>query len=366
MRRWLFITARNFGDALLARRLIDAVAASFPEDQIEVLTRPQFQEFFTGRPGVCAVHTAMFPMGTVKEFGAGAALRLLCLCLRLRQRHYDWAVNTTGDLRETFLAWLVGPRLNAAPVWAVSHPLCSVFRSRGANFFINRVLPIPGTMLSIYAAHDEMARQMGCSTSVIKRLSEARPERGDFQQNLIGLHPFATQEFKLWNWSSWIVLMEQLLAGGLRVRVFCSPQELSKLKSNLGAVASNPCVEFVAGNLEEFFMGLREVSVVVGLDSFVMHAAYALGVPAVLVNGPNDYRVWGPPGVPVISNEGNCPRHPCSCKPTCGDGIVPLYICIRAISPSHVFAEIRATLSREMARNCAGRQQFGLPTRFQT
>jgi heptosyltransferase-3 len=345
MRRWLFIAARNFGDALINRRLIDAVAASFPEDQIEVLTRPAFQVFFRGRAGVGAVHIAAFPMGTVKDFGVGAAWNLLRLCLRLRRKHYDVTVNTTGDVRETSLGWLAGTCVNAAPVWPKSHPAYPLFRPSGAAFFMRQPLRISAATASIYAAHDEMAIQLGCLPEVVERLAKARPARGDFQRDLVGLHPFTTQECKSWEWPSWIVLTERLLAEGLRVRIFCSAKELPEVQAHMQSVMSMPGVESVAGNMENFFLKLQEVAVLVGLDSFVMHAAFALNVPAVLVNGSSDPRAWGPPGVRVLSNEGNCPRHPCNGHPTCGDGVVPSFICIRGISPLRVFDEVRASLA---------------------
>ncbi len=347
VQRWLFIVARNFGDALINRRLIEAVAASFPGDQIDVLTRPSFQDFFRGRLGVGAVHTASFPMGTVKEFGVGPAWHLWRSSLRFRRMKYHFAVNTTGDLREAFLGWLIGARENAGPVWPASHPAGRLFRPRGAELFMQRPLRIPETAVNIYAAHDEMAKQLGCPAEIVEHLARVRPARPSFDKNRIGLHPFTTLECKFWSWAAWIELCEQLLAEGWRVRIFCSLKEMPVVTSHLSAIVSRSGVELVAGNLDNFFLHLREVAVVVGLDSFAMHAAYALGVPAVLVNGANDPRVWAPPGVRVLSNEGHCARHPCHAHPTCGDGVVLPYICIRGISPRSVLDEVRDLMNAD-------------------
>jgi heptosyltransferase-3 len=347
MGRWLFIVARNFGDALINRRLIEAVAASFPNNQIDVLTRPQFRDLFLGQTGVAEVHTANFPMGTARNFGWRDAGHLYRVCRRLRGRRYDISVNTTGDIRETFLGWLVGPHENATPLWPVDHPARPLFRPTGANFFARRFFVIPSTEVNIYAVHDEIARQLGCPAALVEKMARIRPARRSFERGLVGFHPMATYDCKLWNWESWIAVAQQLLADNMRVRVFCSAKELEIVQHKLVGIGSPPGVEFVAGNLEDLFHSLREVSAFVGLDSFVMHVAYALNVPAVLVNGPHDPQVWAPPGVRVLSNGGNCPRHPCHCRPTCGDGVVGKYVCVRGITPEQVLQEIRLLVAHQ-------------------
>lgn len=347
-RRWVFLVARNYGDALIGRGLVARVLASFPMDEVSILTRPEFAEIFDGLQGLQQLYFAQFPMGTRKRFGIKQALDLCLKLAALRRLRLDFFVNDFGDVRETFLGWLTRPRHNAAPVWPRHHPFRRVIRSRGSRLLISYPLPMPEDVLNVYHAHSYMSESLGCppTAPVVPTVRERTAP--------VGLHPFATQECRIWPWDQWRTLTKELIQRGHRVRVFGAPGERGILERELGDLAAAGPVEVVTGRLGDFFRGLRELSLLVALDSFAIHAAYAQQTPAVMLNGANDHRLWQPPGTRVLVNGGACPRFPCYCRPSCvgqGEGE---YACIRGISAAAVLREIELLQSQSRGRLQSG------------
>jgi heptosyltransferase-3 len=101
----------------------------------------------------------------------------------------------------------------------------------------------------------------------------------------------------------------------------------------------DPGVEIVTGALGDFFRSLEGVRAFVGLDSFGVHAAHAIGTPAIMLNGANIATVWTPPGARVLSNAAPPACYPCMNRPTCLRDDHP-YSCIREIPVSSVMREL--------------------------
>lgn len=342
-RSWLFLAARNYGDALILSRLIEAVLESFPEDRVTVWTRPHLAPLFGTLNRPVEILTSSFPMGSVKDMDLVDLVRMLFRAAALRRRRFDFAFNFTGDVRENLLGALCRPVCNVAPVW---DPACSlrVQNRVGAYRWVHHRLRVPAACVNVYQIRAWMASALGCAAGSLERVEQRhRLAERQAAAGLIGLHPFTTSDNKRWPWPAWRQLIGLLLADGLKVRLFCTPAEALILKRELGGLDSAPGVDIRAGTLADFYAGLAEVELVAGLDSFVMHVAYDLGVPAVLINGSFDPRLAAPPGTRVVSNGAHCPRHPCHQFPVCRKVPLPLYACIRSISPVRVLEEIQAS-----------------------
>lgn len=344
-RRWLFIAARNFGDALITSTLVRAVIESFPQDRVEILSRPQFRPIFDRISGVADFHRAAFPMGSVKEFAAREALALGQTVRKLRRARFDCCVNDTGDIREAWLGWMIGPKFNVGPQWHPDNPHLNLIHGWGTKPIINHPIFIPANVLSVYKVRALMACQLGCLPEIVHGMLDPVPKvRAHGGPLVLGVQPYATQDCRLWPWESWCALACEAARHGVQVRIFCSPTERDATGIRLAAALSLPGVELRAAPLESFFQQLTQLTALVALDSFGIHAAWSMGVPAVMINGANDYRLWQPPGTRVLSNGGNCPKFPCYCQPVCGGPDLPENACIREITPAQVWNEVRALL----------------------
>ncbi len=340
-KRILVIQARNLGDAVVQTGLIEALGRSEPGAEISVLTRPQFRELYSNNPLVSEIFYASFPMGTAKNFGFKAAMKLAWTVAALRLKRFDRVVNVVGDFRENLLGWAISPSGNTSITWGHGHPLAKIIRTGGERFVQHRIVT-PANDHSSYSSIQRVATALGATVPAHSRLYDAsgKPYAHRPGSDRIGIQPTASQECKLWPQEHWRALIAMIRASGLRVVVFGAPSDRTYLESCLPD-ADNPGTEIVAGPLAGFFRSLEDVRVLIGLDSFGVHTAHAIGTPAIMIYGSNITTVWTPPGTIVVSNAKPPSCYPCLNIPTCSGQSNP-YSCIREIPIAAVAKNLKA------------------------
>jgi heptosyltransferase III len=339
-KRVLFIQARNLGDAVIGTSMIEALGRSDEDWRISVLTRPQFREIYANNPLVSDMHYASFPMGTVKNFGVAAGLNLLRTVASLRGRHFDRVVHVCGDFRENLLGWTISRLGNTGVSWADEHPQVRLVR-RGFENYVPHLVHISASEPNIYSVMQRVATALQATAPARARLYDAagKPYIHRSGSDRIGVQPTASQECKLWPIERWQQLISVIRASGLKVAVFGAPTDRPYLEACLPSNADSG-VEIVTGPLQSFFRSLESLRVLVGLDSFGVHAANAIGTPTIMINGANIPTVWTPPGTPVVSNTNPPACYPCMNRPTCTADENP-YSCIREIPLAAVTDNLR-------------------------
>lgn len=333
MNKLLFIQGRNLGDAVISTGLINSIGKSF-SNQIDVFTRPQFKTVFRNNPFIDNIYYANFPMGTQKNFNITEATKLLIAIKRLRNAKYSTCVNTFGDFRENTIGWLIKPERNVTVVWEGAHPYNMLIR-RGCYKLTNEFVGVPETVINVYDANVIIAKELGCRFIEKPKIYVDEKPVKNFFKNVIAIHPTASQKSKLWEFRKWKSLMISLKEAGCFIWIFVAPDEKEEMERIFKSVIDNERIIVQAGDLEEFFLKLSYVKLSIGLDSFSVHAAYAVGIPSIMLNGSNDYRVWQPPNSKVIFKGNACNFYPCYNKPKC-IGKDFEYVCMKAIEVGDV------------------------------
>ena len=338
MRVLCLLSARNLGDAVIHSQVLDTLAERCYADRYLIWTFPQGAHLFRATPN-CKIFTSSFPMGaTVKGFlrhGMPSFLNALHL---LRKERPTQTLDLVGDFRERLACRLLGAPENISPDWAPGHPMrphirCWSLREAGQ-------VPVSNRSPNVYAAYTEILRAItGDQSLELRRI----PPRSAATLS-IGMHPFASTECKLWPKKSWVALMARLHLRYPEARfiLFGAPADREAL-SVLSAEAGIPAEVFTS-TLLQFREKVAELSVLVGLDSFSVHLASSVGVPAVVLVGPNDPVVFAPPTGLLVTQPDVCPLHPCYGKPGCvGKGFE--YACMRSIAVSDVEERVAEALA---------------------
>jgi heptosyltransferase-3 len=342
-RRILMLQCRNYGDAVIGTGLAEALGGAGQGVELHVLTRPRFRALYAHNPQVAAVHEAEFPMGTAKQFGPAQALWLRRQVAALRRLRFERVVNLCGDARENLLGWLIAPRGNCGPVWPAGHPHRRLVRQG-----LTGLLGVPVAMVAeeagMYAMVERLARALGAGAPARQRLydSAGQPYLHRGGGRLIGLHPAAGVACKEWPAPRWRALAEALRGEGWALRVFGAPDERARLEADFAGLAG-PGLELATGGLDEFFRGLAGLDAYVGLDSFGIHAAHAVGTPALLLNGGILAALIRPPGTALVDGGAGLPCHPCYYRPTCTAQPNP-YRCMRQLPEQLVLRSLRGLL----------------------
>ena len=334
-RRVLLLQCRNYGDAVISTGLVQALGSCEPQPELHVLTRPWLRSVFTTNPFVSRVHEAEFPMGTDKRFGTRAALRLTRQVAKLRRLHFDVVVHMTGDVREITLGRLIAPKGNCGLLWEAGHPQRRIVR-QAMERWVSMPVIIPPDELNIYSAAQRLASFLGARTPALPRLYDptGTPYVHRPVERAVGIHMLAGQRCREWPPERWRELVKAIKKAGLDVVVFGAAADRERLTASLGDTLDER-VELVTGSLDNFFLRLSRVRAFVGLDSFSIHAARAIGAPSIMLNGASRAEIWTPPGTEFLDGGAGLACHPCFNKPVCSSSASP-YQCIRAIPEANV------------------------------
>lgn len=328
------IVARNLGDAVIQSHFLRALAARGYASQYLVWTRPQVAFLFRDIEH-CEVVGSQFPVGTNKQFGGLEVGRFLRAAWRIRHRRPSVTLDLIGDLRERCFARLVGSPRHLHIGWAAGHPFARIIRNPlGPG---RPAVTVPVNRANVYEAHELMLDALmpcppaggsnpGTPVSVKSRLR-------------VGLHPFASQQCKLWPPESWRQLVRELLDRGAEVVVFSAPVERQSMLELLGDLRER--VTLVAESLESFARRTATLDVLIGLDSFSVHMARRQGVRSITINAGNPPELWAVPAPlgRTLAGSGGCPHYPCFNVPKCV-GTTNEYACVKSISVDQVLQAI--------------------------
>lgn len=339
--KYLFLQCRNLGDAIISTGLINSVGNSFTKVSIDIFTRYPFMAIFDNNPYINRLFYANFPMGAPKGLNAKNLFVLVKQIYKLRKQNYNVCLNREGDFRENLIGRLVKPEKNISVLWNGKHVYNNMIR-KGLFSLVDDAINIPEEIVNVYNANDYVAKKLGCNhlfPSKIFLNKKLTKKISLSDKNIIAVHPGASKKCKLWNFDNWKKLIRKLILQGFSVWIFSSPNQKVQMQTIFREVIDNKRVLLHAGNLDEFFVKLSFAKLLIGLDSFSVHAGYALNVPVIMLNGANDYRIFRPPGTNVIANENVCAYYPCYNKPNCL-GSKSEYICINSIGVEDVMAAI--------------------------
>lgn len=275
VRRILFITLSNIGDAIMTTPALQLVHEVFPAASVDVVCDPRSHDIFIH----CPFRGELILKD--KQQGWRGTLQLI---RRLRREAYDLIV----DLRTDGLAWLLRARrrltkrnATASGPHAVQQHAAVVAPLAGAR--------LPKTRLWLDDAARDTARH---------RMTALRAD------DVLAIAPGANWPAKIWPPERFRELADRVtdlvdgcvLVGNTGDRPLCS---------ELAAGLKMPCLNLCGRtSLLEAGAVLERCTAFVGNDSGLGHLAAAAGTPTLTVFGPGHparYHPWGPQSVWVAS-----------------------------------------------------------------
>jgi ADP-heptose:LPS heptosyltransferase len=258
--RVLVLRLRSLGDCVLTAPALELLHAFRPDLEVAVAAEPRFAAVFEHNPAVAAI--------------------LEPSLAAVRRWRPQLAINFHGGARSAWLTRLSGARLRAG----FGH-----YRNRWAyNILIPRAQEILGEERTVHTA-EHLASAMfylGVPPAAIPRarlFGAEKPQRKPYAV----LHPFAAAPSKQWPAERFVRLARHLRGGhGLDIVVL-----------GAGGDDFSPFGEFETlrgAPLRQVKGWIAGASLFAGNDSGPAHMAAALGVPALVLFGPSDPRIWGP------------------------------------------------------------------------
>lgn len=329
-----FIVARNLGDAVIQSAFLRKLASTGYAEGYIAWVRPQVAFLFKDIQN-CQIVCSQFPVGTTKDFGLKNFWKFLNAAWFIRRLRPSMSMDLIGDFRERFFANLLGTPRHLYISWASGHPFNDIIRNpfgRGRPEF-----EIPANCPNIYHAFGLMLAFLskGKSASI---LSDTKSCNSKLMK--IGMHPFASQQCRLWPDDNWLAVATTLLEAGHELTLFGAAAERSDLERIFAPLL--PRVSIFTRSLAEFTDKVAELDLFVGLDSFGVHMAQRQGVNTILINAGSNPAVWPPPSSNLLAKSGDCKYYPCNNVSKC-EGTEYEFACIRSITPDDVLRTINVS-----------------------
>ena len=339
----LVLLLRHLGDAVIASGFVNALHANCSGMAVDILGRGNLREVsesFTAFREYISIDVPLFGHHRRDAAAIKAAYRTMHL---VRKRKYDVCINLIGDVRENLITRMTDAKVTIAPRWEPGHLFKHKITDRGAAHLVSCGVAIPSKYSSYYDSMQYFANQLGMSGMVWAR----RPSRIDLPKETrnIALHPGASHPSRHWPGDKWKALIHELHRRRYQMTLLGSASERFTLLEIFGAEIAGCNLSVVTDEIPHFMGCLASADVLIGMDSFSVHAAYALGVPAVVLNGSADPRIMTPPGNPVVSAGHMCKRYPCYYEFPC-QGTDTEYICVRGIEIETVLGALETIVSR--------------------
>lgn len=307
VKRILVTTKYRFiGDTVLSVPLVRAAAHHWPDAEITFLTGGLACELLQNCPYIA--NTVEFDPYRRADQGLGPYLKLVA---DLRRRRFDLALILNRSFHGALTAALAGVRRRAS--WSgfqyrdpLLHDLCCYDPERSE---IECYLDVAR------AVAPEISTDTGLELWVSSREREDVPAVVRHAEASIGLQPGSRHAEKCWPPERYAALAAELLRENTRLQVFLlgGPDERPESAAVLAACPPDlrTRVTDLTGtlSLRGTLAVLTYLSLFVGNDTAIRHAAMALDIPTIALFGPTSARKWGNAAPPrhqvLISPTGN-------------------------------------------------------------
>ncbi|WP_084160974.1 glycosyltransferase family 9 protein [Nocardia sp. BMG51109] len=279
VRRIAVLRGGGLGDLLFALPAVDALAAAYPDAEIDLLGTASHAELLSGRPGPVHEVIALPPAGDDRSGDAEFFRRVGRTPIDLGVQVHGGGRWSNGFLRQLRPRWTVGSRTPDAP------PLTRMLPFRHYQHETLRALEVVGLAgarpMRLEPALEVTDTDLALADAALTRLPKP----------VVALHPGATDPRRWWPIDRFARVAAHCLRQGLGVVAVGTNDErelLAQLVSHVEELAPQPYREgalmILAGADMTTLCGvLARSCLLVGNDSGPRHLAAALGTPTVAV-----------------------------------------------------------------------------------
>jgi lipopolysaccharide heptosyltransferase I len=362
-RRILLVKPSALGDVVHALPVAATLHRRYPNVPLDWLVEEEAADIVRGHPAVSGVvvsgrkrwlrqlrQPAKIP-ATLGEMGR--------LARALRRRGYDAVLDLQGLFKSALYVLASGAAVRVgfaegregAP-WVLTHrvvappqPVHAVDRYLHLAAAVDATEPIREFTISL-SPEDELAAGAHLAAC---RVAPGSPR--------VAVHPSARWRTKLWEIARWRELAAALLGDGIGVILTGSRDDTAMAETICSGMSPSPLSLVGRLSLKQLAAVLRDVDLVITVDSGPMHIAAAMGTPVVALFGPTDPRRTGPLGAGRILRK-ELPCSPClqrRCR------IPDTYRCMRDLRVAEVLGAVRELLGSRTGLD-AKKQNISLTT----
>lgn len=289
--------------------------------------------------------TAQFPIaGGVPKFIKGGWVSLINSIIKLRKSNIDISLDFIGDTRESFLGVLIGSKKHYSPKWNLEHWMNKlIWRTKVPSV---QYLPVFAQDNWVYGFIPKLLSSV-LGIPISNRVNTSLINSELNTSTKIAFHPYSSQAFKQWPTQNWISLSKFLNERSITPAIICASHEAKEAHQQFGHLEQLLSI-IECPSIDRLIAAIKQIDVLIGVDSFLVHLASALGKKTIVINAGNLPQWWAPPNSQAIGQSGGCNYYPCFNEPKCL-GAPEESACIKSISAEHVLKALELGFNTQVA-----------------
>ena len=328
MKHVLVIRLSALGDVALMAPVVKAYAEANPDIRFTVAAPPMLEPLFDGSSNVCFL-----------------GLKKRQSFIKLYHAFEVVGADTVVDLHKVNRVGFAIILLCLRHLFDPRFRIFTLHKGRLSRWlFLHHWCHSPRKLQ--YERYDDVFRRAGLKTKSVKRCEKA--VKGCERTNVVvGVAPFSQHEGKVWPLERTEALVRMLSERGYEVLLFGSKEEATTLE---GWASKYERVRSMAGKqrFSDEMEIIRNLAVMVSMDSSNMHFASAVGVPVVSIWGAThpDFGFYGYGQDRSNALCANLACQPCSAygQKACRYGD---YRCLKEITPEKVLSKVIEVLEKQ-------------------
>jgi ADP-heptose:LPS heptosyltransferase len=342
IRRLLLVNTTSLGDTLLATPAVNAARRAWPEAEIWALVHQRWAVILESSPY----------LNGIIEY-AGKFKKIYALLKKLHGLNPDLVIILQGNdpdivplmylSRTNYLVCRASTRFP----FLLDLPVSLDSRRPVTERLIDLVRAVAGPL-------DSSGLELFLPVDVTRRASDYWREHGVTEkETLIALNPGGSRQAKRWPEEHWRSLLEKLhQLDDVRLVLMGSAEEKALMERLTPGLAKSRVLIVAGAAIMTSAALLTRAAVLVGPDSGLIHVAVSLGVPVVVLFGPDNPALTGPrltraPARVLIKDKSLCPDIAGCRKKNCQGNP-----CLTAIQPDEVFSALSDVLRSSLAQKC--------------
>jgi len=280
----LIVQSHLIGDVVMTTPMLKALRISYPVSQISLLANEFAKDLLGEAPYVNKIITIKFPWA-MYDYSFKNLWKVFKVVRKLRKEHFDLSIDAKIDFRNIFLMYLIGAKRRLG------------YDITGGRAFLTDIPEFPMDVVHISEASLSLLNYMGSDTSnkttelfvsedAINWVEDFLKNISDSSEKLIGIHPGASKEERLWKPDRFAKVIESLRSKNYYPVIIAGPKD-ERVTNEIVSLLDNYHIPVVRTSLRNVVALVKKCKLIICLDSGILHIGAAVGTPCVSLYGPN-------------------------------------------------------------------------------
>lgn len=284
----LVINIKFLGDLIVSTPGLAALREKYPDAEIFFMLRKGFEDVLKNNPKIDRIITFDPELKTKsgkKNFWEG-----IKFILQIRKEKFDTVISLHPGDRITLLAYLSGAKTRIAPL------------KQSLSFLVNKKVEVEEDSISYIDYYNKIFKKIGIAE--IKKETEFYVEKDSelwannfLQENysapndLICLHPGASEPTKMWKAENFALLIKKLKEIGKEILVIGGPQDENICKKII-SLCGDKLVYYQSYKISRTAALLKHCKLFITHDTGTRHLSVALNIPTLALIPEDNIDFW--------------------------------------------------------------------------